>query len=31
MTKNKAPIKDIDLTYSYEHCPNESSASGTLL
>ena len=32
ITKNKAEINHIDLTnYSYEHCPTESSAGGTLL
>ena len=32
ITKNKAPINHIDLTnYSYQHCPTESSAGGTLL
>ena len=32
ITKNKAQINHIDLTnYSYEHCPTESSAGGTLL
>ena len=32
ITKNKTPINHIDLTdYSYEHCPTESSAGGTLL
>ena len=30
--KNKAPVNNIDLTnYSFEHCPTESSAGGTLL
>ena len=32
ITKSKAQINHIDLTnYSYEHCPTESSADGTLL
>ena len=32
ITKNKAQINHIDLTnYSYEHCPTESSAGGSLL
>ena len=32
IAKNKAPINHIDLTnYSYEQCPTESSAGGTLL
>ena len=32
ITKSKAQINHIDLTnYSYEYCPTESSAGGTLL
>ena len=32
ITKHKAQINHIDLrSYSYEHCPTESSAGGSLL
>ena len=31
ITKSKAQINHIDLSnYSYEHCPTESSAGGTI-
>ena len=32
LKKKKIPVTDINLTnYSYEYCPTESSAGGTLL
>ena len=32
LKKKKFPVTDINLTnYSYEYCPTESSAGGTLL
>ena len=31
IVKNKSRVNDINLNYSYEYCPTESCASGTLL